>query len=396
MTPTRATRKPIAVVSGMIATYPVGGVAWDYGQYALGLEALGYEVWYLEDTGMQTYDPTAGRYGSDASYGVDFLARSLAALSPTLGERWHFRDPDGNTFGVAASVVRDVLAAADVFVNVSGCTLLRDEYMACARKVLIDTDPGWNHFVNYPRWERGEGWPGTHGFRGHDAFFTYATQIGRPGCLLPDFGLRWRPTWPPVVLDRWAAKPPGLTWTTVMTWNNFRQPVVVGERSFGTKEMEFPRIESLPSRVPGAVLELAVGGSEPPVRHWRELGWHVCSSESVSRTLDDYHTYLTTSRGEISVAKNLYTATRSGWFSCRSVCYLAAGLPVVVQDTGFADLLPTGAGLFAFDDLEGAVAAVSAVEADYGRHSAAARAVAEEHFDASRVLDLLLTEAGVR
>ena len=139
-----------AVVTGMIASYPVGGVAWDYGQYALGLERLGFEVFYLEDTGWQTYDPTLGRYGEDCSYAVSFLADALAVLSPTLATRWCFRNSVGQRFGPAADDIGAIVAKADLFLNVSGGTLLRDDYMGCRHKILVDTDPGWNHFRNYP------------------------------------------------------------------------------------------------------------------------------------------------------------------------------------------------------------------------------------------------------
>src|SRR6478752_1777508 len=114
----------------MIATYPVGGVAWDYGQYALGLERLGWEVFYLEDTGGDTYDPTKGEYGADCSFGVQFLSDSLRTLSPTLADRWHFRAVDGTGHGISANRFQEVVAKADLFLNVSGGTLVRDQYMA--------------------------------------------------------------------------------------------------------------------------------------------------------------------------------------------------------------------------------------------------------------------------
>ena len=139
-----------AIVTGMIGSYPVGGVVWDYGQYALGLEQLGFEVYYLEDTGWQTYDPRVGSYGEDCSYSVEFLQKSLNLLSPTLGKRWRFRNMDGKTYGLGDDVFKEVLHTSDLFLNVSGGTLLRDEYLRCKRKVLIDSDPGWNHFRNYP------------------------------------------------------------------------------------------------------------------------------------------------------------------------------------------------------------------------------------------------------
>ena len=232
-----------AIVTGMIASYPVGGVLWDYGQYALGLERLGFEVYYLEDTGWQTYDPVQGAYSEDCSYGVRFLERSLAALSPALGARWHFRAMDGRTFGMSAAALAEVISTADIFLNVSGGTLLRDEYMACRRKVLIDSDPGWNHFRNYPKWDASPRWQGTHGYRAHDYFFTYAEQLGRADCVLPSLGLPWQPTRPVVVLDQWREEPPGDTWTTVMTWKNFQEPIVYDGVAYGTKEMEFERIQ---------------------------------------------------------------------------------------------------------------------------------------------------------
>ena len=384
-----------AIVTGMIATYPLGGVVWDYGQYALGLERLGFDVYYLEDTGGPTYNPLRQGYGEDCSYNAAYLATSLAWLSPSLGERWHLRAADGRTFGLDEARLAGVIASADLFLNVSGSCLLRDEYMLCRRKVLIDTDPGWNHFVNYPRWDAKPGWQGSHGFRAHDYFFTYAERIGRPDCALPALGIDWQPTRPPVVLDRWAAEPPGEQWTTVMTWNNFRQPIEYGGISYGTKERELGRIEHLPKHT-SARLELAVGGADAPVARWRQLGWSVIDSHSVSRAAEDYRSYLCGSRGEFSVAKNLYTATRSGWFSCRSVCYLAAGRPVVLQDTGFSELLPSGVGLIAFSETESALRGINAVEANYAAHAKAARRLAGDYFASEKVLGDLLARIGLR
>ncbi len=383
-----------AVVTGMIGSYPVGGVAWDYGQYALGLERLGFEVYYLEDTGWQTYDPRLGMYGEDCSYSVAFIPQALATLSPTLADRWHFRNMDGQSYGLEADAMRDVLAEADLFLNVSGGTLLRDDYLGCKRKVLIDTDPGWNHFRNYPRWDANQGWQGSHGYRAHDFFFTYAECLGQAECCLPSFGLPWHATRPPVVLDCWKPELPGESWTTVMTWKNFQEQLSYKGVTYGTKEMEFGRVEDLPRRT-RARFELALGGAEAPVGQWQSLGWSIVKSGAISQTACDYRTYLASSRGEFSVAKNVYVATHSGWFSCRSVCYLAAGRPVVVQDTGFSEFIPSGDGLFAFSDLEEAVEGVNAIEADYSRHSRAARELAAEYFDSSHVLGQLLECVGL-
>jgi hypothetical protein len=231
----------------MIATYPVGGVVWDYGQYAIGLERLGFEVYYLEDTGWMTYDPGLRQYVEDASYGVKYLQRALAELSPTLANRWHFRAMDGETHGMSAEHFAGIAAESDLLINVSGGTLLRSEYMACPRKILIDTDPGWNHFRNYPRLDNDPSWGGGHGYRAHDFFFTYAERIGQPDCVLPSLGLAWQPTRPPVVLDMWRAKLPGDVWTTVMTWKNFAEAIEYDGVRYGTRRLNSRRSRRSPS-----------------------------------------------------------------------------------------------------------------------------------------------------
>jgi hypothetical protein len=387
-----------AVVTGMIATYPVGGVAWDYGQYALGLERLGFEVYYLEDAGLPsfTYDPAVGGYVEDCSHGVRFLQESLELLTPTLGRRWHFRSNDGRTFGMDAAAFAEVVAHADVLVNVSGGCLLREEYRRCRRKVFIDTDPGWNHFVIFPRWDAKSDAERGQGFRGHDYFFTYAWRLGKPDCPLGNVGLDWKPTRPPVVLDCWRSQPPGQRWTTMMMWNNYEKPVVHNGVAYGAKEREFGRVEELPHRTP-APLEVAVYApqSDAPVERWRERGWSVVDGRARSATAAGYRDYLSGSRGEFSVAKNIYVATRCGWFSCRSVCYLAAGRPVVVQDTGFTEVVPAGRGLFAFSAVDDAAAAIAAVEDEYPGHAAAAREIACEYFDSDKVLKDLLRAIGL-
>jgi len=384
----------IAIVTGMIATYGVGGVVWDYGQYAIGLERLGFDVYYLEDTGWQTYDPRKGMYGEDGSYGAAYLERSLASISPTLGSRWRFRNMDGTAYGLGEEEFGEVLAGADLFLNVSGSTLLRDEYMRCKRKVLIETDPGWNHFRNFPRWDANPGWQGAHGYREHDLFFTYAERMGKSDCVLPDMGLSWHPTRPPVIVDRWCSEPPGDTWTTVMTWQTYAGQMEYRGVTYGTKEIEFAKIEQTPSRI-GARLQLAVGGLEPPRERLRTLGWSVIDSEEISRTPEDYRHYIQRSRGEFSVAKNVYVATRSGWFSCRSTCYLAAGRPVVIQDTGFSDLIPVGTGIVAFSNPEQALAGLTDVERNYTEHQEAAQELARTHFSSEVVLGDLLERVGL-
>lgn len=386
-----------AVTTGMIATYPVGGVAWDYGQYALGLERLGFEVYYLEDTGLpsHTLNPATGEYEEDPSYGIRFLRDSLAGLSPSLKERWHFRAYDDRTYGLNAGDIAEICAGADVLLNVSGGCLLRDEYRRCPRKVFIDTDPGLNHFLIFPRWDA---WPEGKkklGFRSHDHFFTFAGRIGQPDCPLPDFGLDWHPTVHPVVSDCWGSRdaPSGDRWTTVMMWKNYEKPIEHDGASYGSKEVEFAHVEEMPSRA-RTLFEIAVSG-EAPRERLKSLGWSVAEGSAASGTANDYRSYIEGSRGEFSVAKNVYVATRSGWFSGRSACYLAARRPVVLQETGFSDTIATGDGLLSFSNLDEAVRAVDAVERDYDHHSEAARELACARLDSSVVLGEILGRIGL-
>jgi hypothetical protein len=390
----------------MIATYPVGGVVWDYGQYAIGLERLGFEVYYLEDTGWMTYDPRLRRYVEDPSFGVSYLRDCLAYLSPSLADRWHFRAMDGRSFGIDAERMAQISATADLLINVSGGALLRDSYMACPRKILIDTDPGWNHFRNYPRLDGNPTWGGGHGYRAHDYFFTYAERLGRKDCVLPSLGIAWQPTRPPVVIDMWKPEPLGERWTTVLTWKNHPETIEYQGVRYGTKEVEFERVECIP-RLVSVPMEIAAGGTDRPENEeeaktwyptrprWEGLGWSVVDSHGVSATPEQYRDYIQASRGEFSVAKNVYVATRSGWFSCRSTCYLAASRPVVVQDTGFSEIIPCGEGVLAFSNIDEAVEAIKCVEGDYHHHQTAARAIAEQYFASDVVLGDMLSRIGL-
>ncbi len=376
-----------AVVTGMIATYPVAGVLWDYVQYLLGLERLGFDVYYLEDSGLDSYHPDPCSY----------LEESLVWFSPRLKERWHYRTTTGQSYGVPRARLEEIIRESALFLNVSGGCLMRDEYMNATTKVLIDTDPGLNHFVNYPKWDAAPGWEGTHGYRSHDFFFTYAENFGQAGCILPDLGLSWHPTRPPVVMDLWSASSQSGRWTTVMSWKPFQhyqQEILYCGKTYGAKELEFQKFESLPL-LTSSSLEVAVAGAEAPIERWRALGWSVIDASIISSDPGSYRDYIQNSRGEFSIAKNVYVATLSGWFSCRSVCYLAAGCPVVVQDTGFSRFIPTGNGLFAFSNAEEALQGLESVESEYERHGRAARELARAQFASDVVLGEILRKIGL-
>jgi hypothetical protein len=230
----------------------------------------------------------------------------------------------------------------------------------------------------------------------HDRHFTYAENIHGPDCLVPKVGYEWKTTRMPIPLDLW--KPPAAyslpsdaPWSTIMTWNAFKGKLVYNGVEYGSKGAEFAKLMGLPLKVP-VPLKVAVGGVNAPLDMLGENGWKVVDGPEATVTPKKYKEFVLDSRGEISPAKHVYVAMRTGWFSCRSACYLAAGRPVVVQDTGFTSVIPSGEGMLAFDSAEEAAAAIREVESHYSRHSKAAFAVADEYFDAGKVLTRMLRD----
>jgi len=385
------------VVTGLVATYPLGGVSWDYLAYVDGFRRLGHDVLYLEDTGAWFYHPADQTFSDDAGPNLRYLAEAFAAIGAP-DAAWAVRAPDDRYHGLDRAAVRRFCHGADLFLNLSGSCWLRDDYRGARRTAYLDSDPGYT---------QAKLWAADHGcanqdqlfsvalIRQHDRFFTFAEHIGAPDCRVPACGFDWKPTRQPVVLERWpfAFDAAARRFTTVMSWKQETAPPLIDGVQYGSKDVEFLRFLSLPERTP-VELEVAIAGA-PPRERLTAHGWHVVEAQVRSATMAQYQRYLQGSRGEWSVAKNIYVALRSGWFSTRSAAYLASGKPVVVQDTGWSAHYPTGAGLFAFATIDEAVAALAAVEADYRRHCEAARAVAERELAAPAVLARLLRDAGL-
>src|SRR5213080_2025557 len=385
------------VVTGLVATYPVGGVAWDYLQYVQGFRALGCEVTYLEDTGQWLYDPAAQTFTDDVRANARYLNDALASLDPALARCWSLRAPDGTYHGLDEAAVARACAAADLFLNLSGSCWLRDAYRAARVKAYVDTDPGYSQ-ARIAAVEAGVADDSVRFsvnlVRQHDVFFTLGEGIGRAGCPIPTGGLTWHPTRQPIVLASWPVRSaPDGPFTTVMSWKIEPTPPVVGGRTFGGKDVEFERFLDLPARTP-ETLEVALAGAAPRDRI-AAAGWRLREGHTVSATMAAYRDYVLGSRGELSVAKNAYVATRSGWFSTRSAAYLACGKPVVVQETGFSAHVPTGPGLHAFSTAAEAVTALAAIRADYARACAHARDTAEAYFAGDRICARLLADAGL-
>lgn len=388
------------VVGGYIGLLPAGGITWDYLQYVLGFAALGHDVYYVEDTRLWPVYQDGATDGSDASPNVAYLARTMAAFG--LADRWAYRDEaSGRCFGLDESCVREICRTADVFVNLSCSTVLRDEHAHVPVRILLDSDPMFTQMQQTieTRFTPGAARMG-QAIAAHTHHFTFGENVGAPDCRMPMCDVRWLPTRQPICLDRWPARPMPrrhtAPLTTVMNWAAGRRLTFEGE-TWGQKDVEFLRVLPLPARAP-LPLAVAVGQTGGTGEHFpramvRRHGWRVLDPARHAADWRGYRAFIARSLGEFSVAKETYVKARTGWFSCRSACYLASGRPVVTQETGWSRYVPSGAGLFAFDDVDGAVDALQRIAAEPHVHARAARRIAEECFDGRAVLASMLSRA---
>jgi hypothetical protein len=365
----------------------------------LGFKLLGHEVLYIEDTGKWCYEPVAGTFVEDGSSNARYLAEQVAALAPELADSHFYRDATGKCFGRAWNEVVEYCRSADLFVHISASCWMKEEYFAAKRVVFIDSDPMYTQ-SSVPDYLNGtiadEARERVDLLRRHDVFYSYGENIGAPDCKVPTGLFDWIPTRQPVVLDRFAGFEVPLgerrrVLTTVASWEPAETgPVVEGVKYHG-KSREFERFIDLPART-GVPIELAMSGRAPAER-LRAHGWQLVDAYSVSRDPLVYRDYLARSLGEWSVAKNAYAASRSGWFSCRTACYLALGVPAVVQETGFSKIIPCGRGVLSFSNLEEAAGAVAMIVADPDRHARAAKELCAQYFDSRKVLARLIEDA---
>lgn len=370
---------------------PLAGIAWQAVHYLVALERLGFEAWYVEDHGANPYDPRINSVAMDCGYNLDVLRAAMERHG--LGGRWAYWDAINDVYhGLSRERVRALFAEADGLINLCGATRLRDEHMACPIRIMIDTDPVYEQ-IKYALAD-----PAARAYLDdHTHFFTYGESLGTPDCTIPLSGVPWRPTRPPVAVDLWPApsgEPPDFT--TIATWENKGKNIEFEGQSYvWSKHVNFLRFLDLPRRRPGTGFRMALIAEREAVREVESHGWHVVDSVPISAGMDPYRDFIAGSRGEFTVAKDIYVRTNSGWFSDRAVCYLASGRPVVTMRTGFDRRCPSGEGLFEFSTHDEALAALDAIAADYRRHSSAARELAREHFDAQRVVGALLVEAGL-
>jgi hypothetical protein len=378
------------VVLHLAGRYPLGGIGWQALHYVLGLSRLGHDVYYVEDSRAHPYDPRVKSVVADSSYGVAFLADVMGRFD--LADRWSYVDVVTSTYyGLSRERLAALYRDADAIFNVCGANPLREEHMRCPVRVYVETDPVFEQI----RVAEGDQ-AAIEDLQGHTHHFTYGENLGQPDCPIPAEKFDWRPTRPPVIPDLWDAtcNPASERFTTVCTWQNVGKDIQFGgETYYWSKHVNFLRMVDLPRRI-RQPLELALEGGDRTARELlSDHGWILTDAFEMSRSITAYQQHIYRSRGEFTVSKDLVVRTRSGWFSDRSVAYLAAGKPVVTQDTGFGKFVPTGSGLFAFSTTEEAVAALEEINRDYPFHSRAARRIAEEYFGADQVLSRLCREA---
>ena len=385
--------RPKIVVLGFLSHFPVAGVAWQTLHYLIGFRRLGFEVYYVEAHGCSP----SKLMESETDDGPVRAATYIAAILSRFGfeDCWAYHALyEGRHFGLSSTQLGELYRSAALIVNLHGSHLPRPELAGTGRLVYLETDPV---DVEIDLFHQS---PATLDYlTPHCAFFTFGENLGKPDCLVPaPTGFKFVPTRQPVVLDLWENSSAGdaESFTTIGNWKQpWRQITFKGEVYHWSKHFEFEKFITLPRRVAQS-FELALSSYDQADRQLLEShGWRVRHALNFSRDLDLYRDYVAGSRGEFTVAKDQNIRLRSGWFSDRAVTYLAAGRPVVTQETGFSNILPTGKGLLAFSTLEESVAAIEAVNSDYQSHSRAAQHLAREFFSHDVVLGRLLAELGV-
>jgi hypothetical protein len=378
------------IVFGILFWYPLAGVTYQFLHYLIGLRRLGYDPYYVEDSGRWLYDPAIGDVSSDATPNIRAVAPILERHG--FADRWAFRGyyPGGQCYGMTEAQILQLYREADGFLNVTGAQEIREEHMSVPCRVYVESDPVAMQ-VRVAKNDRSS----IELLEAHTNYFSFGENLGAPGCAVPVERFEWLPTRQPVVLDLWK---PVLSdhgaYTTVATWQNKGKDVEWnGKIYYWSKDREFIKILDLPS-LTSAKFEVAVSSDEAADIFARN-GWKTVDAVTISKDIERYRDYIRESYAEFTVAKDQYVSPHSGWFSDRSACYLAAGRPVINQETAFSRILPTGKGLFWFQTMADILAAVDTIESDYPTHRRAAIEIAEEYFAAEKVVGSLMQRAGL-
>jgi hypothetical protein len=383
------------VLLGMMTKIPVAGVVWQTIHYLVGFQRLGFESYYVE-AHARTPGMLMRAEGDDSALlAAGFVHETLSRFG--LDGRWAYQalHNDHRVYGMTERELRRLYSSADLIINLHGGTEPRPEHYETGRLVYLETDPVQLQLEL--RWKKQ--W--TIDFLDHHcAFFTFGENIGNADCELPSpKQFQFLPTRQPVVIDFWPNKQTSDNgrFTTVANWRQgWRNVKFRGELYTWSKHTEFLKIIELPGQTSQS-LEIALSRCPDEDKNMlEEKGWKTRRALDFSLDIDSYAQYIASSRGEFTVAKDQNVRLRSGWFSDRSATYLAAGRPVVTQETGFSNALPVGAGLFAFLTIEEILGALDAINSDYELHRRAAREIACNYFSHDLVLGRLLRACDCR
>jgi hypothetical protein len=384
------------VVMGFMGSCPIAGVIWQHLHYIAGLQRLGHDVYYIEDSARLPYNPETFEVNNEFDYAARLLERLAREFE--FKNRWAFcaRYLRGQpTAGLSLKRVRQLYREADAILNICGAQEFNDDLLASDRIIYVESDPG----VEQIRIDKGVRSTIDY-LRRHRALFTFGENVGTKSFPVPTHNLNWLPTRQPVVTDLWKtsrAPSRAAVFTSVANWSTSGLKDITwrGEKYLWSKSREFLRFVAAPKKA-GETFELATNIKDAKTRaKFLHNGWRFHSPLQLSVDYWLYRDYVRRSKGEFTVAKDQYVRLNTGWFSDRSACYLAAGRPVIIQQSGFTHHYGNDGGLFAFSSIKEIVDAVKAINADYAKHSRAAREVAREVFEAEKVLASLLDRAGV-
>ena len=376
------------IVPGYIIRGPIGGMTWHHLQYVIGLANLGHDVYFLEDSAdyESCYDPSKNKMGVDPTYGLKFTKKVFERVGS--GNNWAYYDEHTRRwFGPCKNKITEICSQADLLLNMSGKNPIRPWFENIPIRAIVDTDPAFTqicHLTDYKTLEQA---------KKHTTFHTFGENFGNNTCSIPNDGFNWQPTRQPIVLEAWKTTSGSKEgkFTTVMQWDSYAAREFNGKH-YGMKSGEFKKFIELPKKV-GNIFELAVGSSSVPRDLLVDKGWKVIDPLIPTKDPWTYQEFIRFSKAEFTVAKHGYVVTNSGWFSERSAAYLASGRPVITQQTGFSEWLPTGEGVLAFNNMDQAIAAIEDVNSRYEFHCKRAREIAEEYFDYKKVLPKLIDTA---
>jgi hypothetical protein len=378
------------IVFGMMGRCPFAGQTWLSLNWLRAFHRLGHEVWYVEDDSRWPYDPLKRSFTDDCSYCVGHIASCMANIGLDSNWAYRFGESASACWGLSHDALNELYRSCDVLFTF-GTTQLRDEHLTAPFRVYIESDP----VMSQLRLANGDART-CEAFRQHHAIFTYGENYGSPDCGVPLSGVEYRTTRQPIDLDYWrfCFTPAAGDFTTIGNYRQDKNDIAYnGDVYYWSKHHEWLKFMELPTRT-SQRFELGMSLDDPADREQLAgSGWRVFSPYEMSLDIfGAYPDFIRNSRAEFTVAKDQNVRLRSGWFSERDACYLASGKPVVAQDTGFSNRLPTGEGLFAVATIDQALAAIDAINTDYERHCRAARAIAEEYFEASAVARRLLEQ----